>query len=116
MRNFQRVDEPLILRENHVRWTAKWVKSSQDNTAAKFNWYQFEGRSAREHILPSLAEQTDSHCSFCDAFPVRGVSNEIIEHFRPKSQFPDLAYSWINLYYCSTLASPPKGGRGMSCF
>jgi uncharacterized protein (TIGR02646 family) len=28
------------------------------------------------------------------------VSNETIEHLRPKSKFPEHAYTWKNLYYC----------------
>ena len=111
MRNFQRVEEPVILRENHVKWTTQWVELSQKNTGARFNWYRFDNLSAREHILPSLAEQTDSHCSFCDAFPVGGVSNETVEHFRPKNQFPDLAYTWSNLYYCCDACQSAKGEK-----
>ena len=109
MRMFQRAEEPAVLRENHERWSKQWVESIQLKPGAKFSWYQFEGKSAREHILPSLAEQTAEHCSFCDAFPVRGVSKETIEHFRPKSQFPSLSYSWINLYYCCDACQSAKG-------
>lgn len=111
MRKFQRAEEPEVLQANHHRWTMQWGERNQENPGARFSWYQFEGRSAREHILPSLAAQTAEHCSFCDAFPVRGVSNETVEHFRPKSRYPELAYSWSNLYYCCDACQSAKGEK-----
>lgn len=42
---------------------------------------------------------TQSHCAFCDGST--GLeSRETVEHFRPKSQFPELAYVWHNLFPC----------------
>ncbi len=111
MRKFQRADAPEILREHHERWTTQWMELSQSNPRAQFSWYDFGGQSAREHILPSLAEQTAEHCSFCDAFPVQGVSKETVEHFRPKSRFPELAYTWSNLYYCCDACQCAKGEK-----
>ncbi len=52
---------------------------------------------------------TAGHCSFCEAFPLEGQSNEPIEHFRPKSKFHSLAYDWSNLYYCCEKCQSSKG-------
>lgn len=111
MRKFQRVLEPEVLQQHGKKWTTQWIQLCERNPNANFSWYQVDGRSAREHILPTLAEQTQLHCSFCDAFPVGGVSNETIEHFRPKSQFPEFAYRWSNLYYCCNACQSAKGER-----
>ncbi|MDB5319423.1 MAG: hypothetical protein JWN40_1054 [Phycisphaerales bacterium] len=61
--------------------------------------------------LDELRSQTAAHCSFCDGFPVDGVSNETIEHFRPKcvGRFPQHAYTWRNLYYCCNACQTAKG-------
>jgi len=99
MRKLIRLPEPEILQQHSARWNQQWVGLRQSNPSAAFRWYTIEGSTAREHILPSLKEQTQKHCSFCDAFPVEGVSIETIEHFRPKSTYPHLAYTWANLYY-----------------
>jgi uncharacterized protein (TIGR02646 family) len=109
MRKFQRAPEPEVLQQNSERWTDQWIELLNSSAKARFTWYQIGGRTAREYILPILAEQTSYHCSFCDAFPVGGVSKETIEHFRPKSQFPKLAYSWINLYYSCDACQSAKG-------
>lgn len=109
MRKFQRATEPVVLQNNRDKWTVQWVELQKRNPSAKFPWYQVDGRTAREHILPHLSGQTAAHCSFCDAFPVGGVSNETIEHFQPKSLFPELAYTWFNLYYCCDDCQSAKG-------
>ena len=100
MRKFDRAGEPAICSENSAKWNAQWVARRNSDPKATFSWYRVDDKSARDHLLPALKEQSEGHCSFCDAFPVGGVSNETIEHFRPKSKFPEHAYTWTNLYYC----------------
>jgi len=46
-----------------------------------------------------LFAMTRNHCAFCDG-PVDLESRATVEHFRPKSQFPELAYAWQNLFPC----------------
>lgn len=42
---------------------------------------------------------SQNHCAFCDG-RVGTESRETIEHFRPKSRYPELAYTWDNLFLC----------------
>src|SRR4051794_31275216 len=100
MRKFDRADEPAICTEYSAKWNAQWVARRNANPKAAFRWYSIRNQSARDHLLPILHAQSEGHCSFCDAFPVGGVSNKTIEHFRPKSRLPEYAYTWTNLYYC----------------
>ena len=100
MRGFVRTAVPEVLLLKGDRWAQQWVARRERNPNATFTWYQHENKSAREWLLPLLRDMTDGHCSFCDSFPLEGQSNEPIEHFRPKSNFPCLAFEWGNLYYC----------------
>lgn len=113
MRKFSRAAEPAICTAHSARWNTQWAERRAANPNAAFSWYVHEGMSARDHMLPVLREQSQSHCSFCDAFPVDGVSNETIEHFRPKtkSEFYELAYTWSNLYYCCDACQSSKRER-----
>lgn len=61
--------------------------------------------------MPSLREQTQRHCAFCDGYPIEGISNETIEHFQPKALFPSFAYTWTNLYYCCDACQTAKGTK-----
>ena len=52
-------------------------------------------------LLPTLREQTQNHCSYCDFHPPRR-NDKTIDHFKPKGKAPyyHLAYHWENLYFC----------------
>lgn len=108
MRKFSRAAEPAICTTHSAKWNAQWAALRIKNPKAAFSWYEFDGKSARDHMLPALRGQSKGHCSFCDAFPVEGVSNESIEHFRPKGTFHDQAYTWTNLYYCCDACQSAK--------
>ncbi len=61
------------------------------------------GWSWRQYIYTDLRKElsdlTYEHCSFCDGYPF-DMSKETIEHYKPKNDFPLLAYKWNNLFYC----------------
>ncbi|MGB0932044.1 MAG: hypothetical protein ACPGVB_14765 [Chitinophagales bacterium] len=68
------------------------------NPKFKFQWKQIEGKRVNHKLLPDLKEMTTNHCSFCDGSPMGAMIKETIEHFRPKSKYPLLAYQWENLF------------------
>ncbi|MGL6075716.1 MAG: retron system putative HNH endonuclease [Fimbriiglobus sp.] len=98
MRKQSRPELPENLQMLMERWQAQYTAARAANHAYQFIWYA-NGLTAREHLLPILRDLNQSHCSFCDAFPVEGISNAPIEHFRPKSEYPGEAYDWDNLYF-----------------
>lgn len=100
MRKFQRGPEPEVLGNNWQQWGDDWDRRKKANPKASFHWHQVGGEPVNQLILPTLKAQTQSHCSFCDNFPVSPPSLETVEHFRPKSKFPREAYHWPNLYFC----------------
>lgn len=108
MRKFERLSCPSVLLGNEEVWGAGWQELLARNEGAKFRWRIVEKKSLNEHLLPVLKEQTQEHCSFCDAFPVSPPSKDTIEHFRPKSTFPLEAYTWANLYFCCDFCQSQK--------
>ena len=100
MRHFKRVNPPDFLKQNWEKWGVEWEIRKTAKTSAKFTWRMFENQPVNQRLIPLLKEQTNDHCSFCDNFPVSPPSIDTIEHFRPKADFPKLAYQWENLYYC----------------
>ncbi|HRW09823.1 MAG TPA: TIGR02646 family protein [Caldilineaceae bacterium] len=51
------------------------------------------------------------HCAFCDGYPLGTFARQTIEHFRPVSQFPRLAYTWANLFICCDRCQASKRER-----
>jgi uncharacterized protein (TIGR02646 family) len=115
MRRIERPPAPDFLTENFERWGIQYKKRRDNNPNAIFFWTQHKRKRINLLLLPILMEMTsilgkteNAHCSFCDGFPVEPVSANSIEHFRPKSLFPRLAYSWENLFYCCSKCQESK--------
>ncbi len=96
MRQFNRGDTPPVLTEHGEAWGREWEQ--RQKAGGTFHWHKVVGQSVNQSLVPILAEQTQGHCSFCDAYPVSPPSLATIEHFCPKSKFPLLAFVWDNLY------------------
>ena len=100
MRKQTRGAVPGFLSSKWEQWGLEWAENLQKEKPAAWNWRQVDNQKVNHKLLPSLKMQAGDHCSFCDAYPVSPPSNETIEHFRPKSKFPQLAWQWENLYFC----------------
>jgi uncharacterized protein (TIGR02646 family) len=49
-------------------------------------------------LKEALSAMSDGHCAYCQA-SVADAGPGAVEHFRPKSLFPTLAYEWDNYFY-----------------
>lgn len=91
MREFTRnPDPPAELAANFEALTVEWlgrVESASPGKAATWTWGpQKDGLTVRDHLMPELIRQTDKHCSYCDGYPVKALSKETVDHFRPKGK------------------------------
>jgi uncharacterized protein (TIGR02646 family) len=77
----------------------------------KFDWHRHQKRSVHALLLEELQKLTANHCSFCDGYPLGAQSRQTIEHFRPKSKYPKLAYVWHNLFLCCDVCQQAKGEK-----
>jgi uncharacterized protein (TIGR02646 family) len=64
-----------------------------------------------QRLLPLLLELTEARCAYCDHFPLRVDADPAVDHHRPKSRFPDLAFAWSNLYGVCALCNRWKADR-----
>jgi uncharacterized protein (TIGR02646 family) len=95
MFKFTRLDAPKCLTENdnYKVWGKNYAK-----TKHSWHWHTYKGTEVDKLIRSDLLIQTQNHCSFCDAYRIPSPIAHTIEHFRPKSIFPLLAYTWQNLF------------------
>ncbi|MFZ4633883.1 MAG: hypothetical protein ACOYNO_06720 [Saprospiraceae bacterium] len=100
MKPFVRLEEPAFLAEHAQRWNRQWTQKKTRNNSAVFLWYKHHNQQVNHLLLPILKGQTQEHCSYCDAFPLR-LGDQTIDHFCPKGNpsFYHLAYQWSNLYF-----------------
>lgn len=100
MMQFDRTAAPSWLIAKAPNWNSRFVANRDKNANFKFSWTTHNKQKINKLLLPLLSAMTQQHCSFCDSFPMGEIIPNTIEHFRPKSSFPHLAYEWTNLYLC----------------
>jgi uncharacterized protein (TIGR02646 family) len=62
--------------------------------SAEFWW----PKQVNQRLLPELLAMTQAHCAYCDGWPMDATGQPTIDHFRPKSRYPHLAFAWGNLF------------------
>ncbi len=108
MMKFERnkVETPSWLTEKWQKWGQQATKVRDKGKEVK--WYSYKKTPVNQHLVPLLRTITDNHCSFCDGFPMKQMT-EHIEHFKPKSTFPELSHQWENLYIICQKCNEHKG-------
>lgn len=91
---------PSVLKEN----ASKWTKELEDNID-KYGGYEKIPQDVKnsmwihyrdKDVKKILFEASFQKCAFCETKP--GESGNIeVEHFKPKSLYPSLAFEWNNL-------------------
>lgn len=81
---------------------ARFVRSPEPPEYAKYQDYK-----------PLLRKDFESRCAYCDMTEgyLRGSDAFGVDHFRPKSLFPELECVYSNLYYCCNDCNRSKGAQ-----
>ncbi|EDN68362.1 hypothetical protein BGP_1320 [Beggiatoa sp. PS] len=99
MMKFTRPKRPGYL-DNYKKWGREYAKKKKEYTEKKRKTPPKWNKKIRqwEQLKSDLAKLTIDHCSFCDSYPLVAKGQQTIEHFRPRSSYPKLAYVWHNLF------------------
>lgn len=94
--------------QNQVAWGLQYAdKRTNQNRRNDFQWAKYKGQKVNQLIEDDLKNMTQNHCAFCDGYPLSNKGSSI-EHFEPKSIFPEKSYFWTNLFYCCYLCQGTK--------
>ncbi len=103
-----RLSKPSILQQQETRWTQKLCDARNQYYQAVEAYNQGQGtikpskpgavksRYAHQEIKTQLEAMFGPKCAYCES-SVTAVSYQHVEHFRPQSIYPKLAYDWNNL-------------------
>ncbi len=61
----------------------------------------------KKYVKKALSKMSKGHCAYCQTYNAGGAWGDV-EHFRPKSLFPNLAYDWDNYFYSCTICNNKK--------
>jgi uncharacterized protein (TIGR02646 family) len=87
----QRTPEPEILRLRASRWLDE-LRLAPVGAARR----KAQGRYAHRQVRKALETCFAGKCAYCES-QILHVGFAHIEHFRPKSRFPELTFVWENL-------------------
>lgn len=99
-----RPPEPPALIRNKKAWTRRFQTRPH---AAKSGWAT---KQAREVIGEALDRMAHGKCAFCEIRLGTG-SYAAIEHYQPKSHFPELSFEWSNLFPVCQVCNTTKGSQ-----
>lgn len=100
MIKLERPLEPPILKNNKTSWTAKLNQAIIDfgsyNKIPERDKENLVKHYRNKEIKDALIKSSNGKCAFCECIPSEGGYIEV-EHFKPKSLYPDATFEWLNL-------------------
>lgn len=92
--------EPAGLERIRTRYTPRWVAYYPEQTGVKprdARWRDFHG---------DLRRAFAGLCAYCEE-----RDKGVVDHFRPKSKFPELVYAWSNWLFACHNCNQAKGDQ-----
>lgn len=110
-----RSPKPAILAKHEAQWLDKYQQAIAQNLlhpspANKEALNKAERKYNHKQIKTELEKMFSGKCAYCESH-IRHVGYGAIEHFNPKSKFPDLCFSWENLLLACDQCND-KGHKG----
>ncbi len=106
-----KVIKPDCLERNAEAWTNHYIKQRKSNNNY-WNWHTDNYERVERILTPILSNISNFHCSYCGIYPLKqNVGGRSIDHFKPKSEFPELAFEWTNLFIACPDCQNIKGNN-----
>ncbi len=64
----------------------------------------------KKYVKKALSKMSKGHCAYCQSYNAASAWGDV-EHYRPKSLFPTLAYDWANYFYSCTICNTTKSNK-----
>jgi len=104
------VPNPVCLDVNAEKWTNEFIERRKADNSY-WNWHTYDNEKV-DHILKEiLSNLSKSYCTYCGVWTGKKFHNPSIDHFKPKSKFPELSFSWSNLFYSCGDCQTIKGSK-----
>ena len=86
----------------------EWRNSLKLNPKLKPNWKEFSKTIVKKETITSLEDMYKGCCCYCES-KIKCTSYPEIEHFKPKSEYPELCFDYNNLHYSCKRCNLAKG-------
>ncbi|MBI5558340.1 MAG: TIGR02646 family protein [Deltaproteobacteria bacterium] len=86
-----RSPKPKVLERHEIAWTNVLLDASTEEGKKRAE-KKYQHREIKDALLVMFHDK----CAYCES-KISHIAYEQIEHFRPKSKFPELTFEWTNL-------------------
>jgi hypothetical protein len=91
-----RSSQPDILKKNAANWLSNLKSISTNPSVTKEQIKKAQNKYRHDQIKSELVKMFHGKCAYCES-KITVVTYGAIEHFCPKSEYPDLTFEWTNL-------------------
>ncbi len=105
MIKLKRSDKPPILVQKAQEWTKALLAAKNKPERQKA-----EAKYRHAEIKEALLKMCHQKCAYCES-KLRHIDYGDIEHYRPKSKFPELTFKWSNLLLACGECNNHKGDQ-----
>lgn len=88
----------------------EWRDSLKINTKLKPNWEEFSKTVIKKETISMLEDMYKGCCCYCES-KIKSTSYPEIEHFKPKTFYPELCFDYTNLHYSCKRCNLAKGSH-----
>lgn len=88
-----KIEEPGILKIYKAQWCKELIDYVKRGVIIPVT---VKNRYNQEEVKERLKKETNDKCMYCESY-ISAVSPEHIEHYKPKSLYPELTFEWSNL-------------------
>lgn len=97
MHSVKRTPEPTSLKNNKMIWTKELLEQLEITLVFSKIPKKYTDKYRQKDVKEALNKMYNGLCCYCE-----GNSNltsyEEIEHYKPKSKYPELCFEWTNLH------------------
>lgn len=92
MIKLEKREEPAVLRDNGDLWRNEYLTAKASRNMTDSIRYRYR----HAEIKTTIRQETSEKCAYCESKITHTYPGDI-EHILPTSNFPELAFSWVNL-------------------
>jgi len=108
---WRRGPSPPLLDELGPQTAEEFTRRRKVDPGYRFSWPERENRSLGAFVRDELVALNHGHCCYCDSYPIGATGRKEVDHFRPKTRFPEDVCTWANLYLGCTACNGAKSDQ-----
>jgi uncharacterized protein (TIGR02646 family) len=105
----RRTAKPKVLIDNATKWTSDYLVAKKEyeldkSDTKKKKFKTSESKCNQPEIKGSLKLMFSDKCAYCES-KITHIAYGEIEHYKPKSKYPNLCFEWDNMVFSCTICN-----------